>query len=182
MPAFSYRSVRDDLSANAASLSRFLAARAGARIDLVAHSLGGLVVLRMLALHPDPRVRRVVLLGSPCAGSHCASVLFGLPLMPAIVGRSMREALAIPSWPLPTGVEIGVIAGRRSVGLGRIIPGLPLPNDGTVAVAETALAGARDRLVLPVSHSEMLFFACLRGAGGRFPGSRMFCSWLNGFF
>jgi hypothetical protein len=34
--------------------------------------------------------------------------------------------------------------------------GLPTPNDGVVTVAETELAAACDRIVLPVSHSGML--------------------------
>ena len=51
-----------------------------------------------------------------------------------------------------------MIAGTRGVGLGRLVaPDLPQPNDGAVAVSETQLAAARDRLELPVSHTGMLF-------------------------
>jgi hypothetical protein len=53
-------------------------------------------------------------------------------------------------------VAIGVLAGTRRVGLGRLVPGLPLPNDGVVALAETRLPGAADFIALPVAHSEML--------------------------
>jgi hypothetical protein len=49
-----------------------------------------------------------------------------------------------------------VLAGTRSIGLGRIVPGLPRPNDGVVTLAETQLHGATDFIVLPVAHSEML--------------------------
>jgi hypothetical protein len=49
-----------------------------------------------------------------------------------------------------------VIAGNRSVGLGRLVARLTEPNDGTVAVAETAVPGAHARLVLPVAHFAML--------------------------
>ena len=42
--------------------------------------------------------------------------------------------------------------------LGRVVArGLPTPNDGTVCVAETELAAACDRIVLPVTHTSMLF-------------------------
>lgn len=153
---FSYPSVRRGLDANSLELSRYVLQTAGSTIDLVGHSLGGLIVLNMLALDPDPRIRRVVLMGSPCGGSHCASVLLRTPVLSAIVGHSLRDASRRICWEFPANIEIGVLAGSRSFGLGRVIPGLPRPNDGTVAVAETCLAGSRDAVTLPVSHTEML--------------------------
>lgn len=156
---FSYPSVRRGLDANSSALSRFISeikGDTGGKIDLVGHSLGGLVILNMLAQKPDPRIRRVVLMGSPCAGSHCAAALLHRPGLSAIVGRSIRDAQQQHRWELPAEIEIGVLAGCRSVGLGRIIPGLPSPNDGTVSLEETRLSGSRDNIVLPVSHSEML--------------------------
>ena len=45
------------------------------------------------------------------------------------------------------------------MGLGRLLSDLPEPNDGTVAVDETFLEGARDHIVLDVSHTQMLFSA-----------------------
>lgn len=154
---FSYPSVRLDLDKNSRLLSDHLSRIPGGAVNIVAHSLGGLVVLNMLAQQSAPHVRRVVLMGSPCGGSHCASVLLQIPLLAMIVGRSIRDCAARNHWEIPTGVEIGVIAGTRSLGLGRVIPGLPRPNDGVVSVEETRLAGCRDAIALPVSHSEMLF-------------------------
>jgi len=52
--------------------------------------------------------------------------------------------------------ELGVIAGSRPWGLGRMVLRLPGTNDGAVRLEETAVAGMRDRIVLPVSHSGML--------------------------
>ncbi len=40
--------------------------------------------------------------------------------------------------------------------MGRVIGELSNPNDGTVAVAETHLHGAKDHIALPVSHLGML--------------------------
>jgi hypothetical protein len=36
------------------------------------------------------------------------------------------------------------------------VPGIPRPNDGTVAVSETMLDGMTDHVTLPVSHFGML--------------------------
>ena len=153
---FSYPSMRQSLQHNADALFRFVAATDSARIHLVGHSLGGLVVLRMLAQHQDPRVRRVVLMGSPCMGCHCASVLARTPWLAALVGRSLKDWLTLPRPHLPDAVEIGVLSGSRSLGLGCLIPGLPRPNDGVVSIAETRLPEARDYITLPVSHAGML--------------------------
>lgn len=160
---FSYPSVRRSLNANGRALASYISKIPGETINLVGHSLGGLVILNMLAQTTDPRIRRVVLLGSPCGGSHCASVLLRKPGLSTIVGRSLRDALMQNHWKIPADVEIGVLAGNRSVGLGRIIPGLPSPNDGTVSVKETRFSASRDSIVLPVSHSEMLVSkSCVR--------------------
>lgn len=155
--SFSYPSVRRSLDANSLALSRCVAETPGGSVALVGHSLGGLVVLNLLAQAPDPRIRRVVLMGSPCAGSHCASFLLRTPGLARLLGRSIRDAMRRGHWEAPAGAEIGVLAGCRSFGLGRIVPGLPRPNDGVVALEETRLAGSRDAIVLPVSHTEMLF-------------------------
>lgn len=164
---FGYPSMRATLSQNAQRLHRFIAASGAADIHLVGHSLGGLVILEMLAQRPDPRLRRAVLLGTPCVDSHSARRLRGLG-MSALLGRSLGEWLSRASsidasscfcgtTAAPrSAVEIGVLAGTRSVGLGRVIPGLPRPNDGVVAVAETRLPGAADFITLPVAHAEML--------------------------
>jgi hypothetical protein len=57
----------------------------------------------------------------------------------------------------PEGVDVGVIAGTLPLGLGRFIGKLPHPHDGVVSVAETKLDNATDSILLPVSHSAMLF-------------------------
>jgi hypothetical protein len=53
-------------------------------------------------------------------------------------------------------VELGVIAGNFSLGLGYLVANLPKPNDGVVCVNETRVPGAKDSVVLHVNHSGML--------------------------
>lgn len=153
---FSYPSWRLGLEENAAALTRFVAETPGATIHLVAHSLGGLIALIMLGRPRDKRVRRVVLMGTPYAGCHCGTYMVNMPPLSPLLGRSMKDWLNLPQ-PMPSeSVDIGVIAGTHSWGLGRVIPGLPRPNDGVVSVAETRVPGAKDTIALPVSHSGML--------------------------
>ena len=161
--AVSYPSWGDGLADNARRLAEAIGDTPGDIIHLVAHSLGGLVALRMLAQMPDPRLRRLVLMGTPCAGGHCVSVALRTPLLAWAVGRTYRDWLRQPSVRLAGAVDVGVIAGTLAIGLGRLLPGLPAPNDGMVAVAETQLAGAKDRIDLPVCHTGMLLsHACTR--------------------
>lgn len=156
---FGYPSVRGTLSQNALRLKRFVASSGATDIHLVGHSLGGLVILDMLRHGADSRLRRAVLLGTPCLDSHCARRLATLAGMPALLGRSIIEFVSrgpgagVGSRPA---IEVGVLAGIRSIGLGLVVPGLARPNDGVVALAETQLPGAADFIGLPVAHSEML--------------------------
>lgn len=153
---FSYPSWSGGLAENANLLSSFVNETPGAVIHLVAHSLGGLVALKMLSQEPDTRIRSVVLLGSPYAGCHCGITLAAQSLMNVLVGRTFKDWFGLPRPALQTAVEIGVIAGTRPVGLGRLILGLARPNDGVVAVDETRIPVAKDSIALNVSHSGML--------------------------
>lgn len=171
---FGYRSWRHGLDDNVAALDHCLAVTAGQRIHLVGHSLGGLLILQRLARGQPARFGRAVLLGAPALGSHSAVRLGASAGGRWLLGRSLADWRPLrPSGESPS-AEIGVIAGTRSCGLGRLLGGLARPNDGAVAVAETRWPGAADFLTIPVSHSGMLLSAaCARQvahflAGGRF--------------
>lgn len=154
--AVGYFSTLDEFEHNAARLARALAESTDERIHVVAHSLGGLVTLRALERRPDPRVRRVVLLGAPLvdchAGRHLARTRWGAPLL----GRSKSLWLDLPRLEIPPGVEAGAIAGTRRLGLGSLVLRLPGQSDGVVMVDETRHPRLADHLVMPVAHSEML--------------------------
>ena len=156
---FSYPSISHGLDANSMALSRYVSSLPSQSIHLVGHSLGGLIILNLLEQNPDPRIGRAILLGSPCAGSYCAAKLLRTSGLSMLVGRSIADSQRKAHWQTPVTVEIGVIAGNRSLGLGRIVPGLPRPNDGVVTVEETRLAQSRDHITLPIGHSEMLISA-----------------------
>ena len=154
--SYSYPTMRLTLGENAERLMRYLRGLSATRLHLVGHSLGGLIVLRALEGAAALPSGRVVLVGTPCAGSHAARRLQRFPGGRTILGRSLIESLEAPSARAP-GRETGVIAGSVPIGLGQIVdPGLPRPNDGAVSVEETRLPGMRDHVVLRVSHSGML--------------------------
>lgn len=156
---FSYRSVKHGLEESARRLRGFSEARRAGPVHFVGHSLGGLVILAMLAREPTFAAGRVVLLGSPCNGSVAAAQLAGTP-----AGRLVLGA-ALPGWDARIGAqaaarhEVGAIAGTQRLGIGMLLVRLQGANDGVVRVEETRLPGLKDHLVLPVTHSGMLVSA-----------------------
>lgn len=148
-----------DLEENAKRLADFVASLDAKTVHLVGHSLGGLLVLAMLAAAQDARIGRVVLLGSPVRDCHCARTLARVPVLSGVLGRSLPQWVQSSSEflaALPPHLQVGVLAGHGAIGMGRVIPGLARPNDGVVAVHETRLDQATDTIVLPLSHSAML--------------------------
>jgi len=155
--AYSYPSMRFTLVENAERLARFCRDIAAPRLHFVGHSLGGLIILRMLERTPGLPPGRVVLAGAPVAGSLAARRLARLPGGRAALGRSAPEWHESAHPVSDTGRAIGVIAGSWPFGIGRVIlPNLPAPSDGVVSVSETRLPAMRDHIVLNVSHSGML--------------------------
>lgn len=155
---FSYRSVVNDVAQNALELSEFLSTLDAERIDLVGHSLGGLVILRALETCEPSAPGRVVLLGSPLQGCEAARSLSHIPLLKAMLGRGIEQEAVKSDTRRWTGSrEIGVIAGDLSLGMGRLVASLTTANDGTVLVSETRMHGTTDHIVLPVSHTGMVF-------------------------
>jgi pimeloyl-ACP methyl ester carboxylesterase len=154
--ALDYRSMAQSLDEHA----RRLAARIGdlRPVHLVGHSLGGLVILRYLRTHGEQRVGRVVLLGTPVRGCMAGSRLENMAAGEQLLGASREIWRSLPDDYRPR-CDLGVIAGSRPWGLGRLVLRLPGTNDGVVRLEETEVAGMRDRIVLPVSHSGMLVSA-----------------------
>ncbi len=58
---------------------------------------------------------------------------------------------------VPEGLEVGMIAGSGAKGMGRILGAMTGVHDGTVGLDETRFEGLADHIVLPVTHTGMLF-------------------------
>ncbi len=165
---FEYASTRRPVAYHAQALAEVIDSLGPQVTDInfVAHSLGNIVVRRYLADQArdggkiDPRIRRMVMIGPPNQGSKMARVLKRNILFNIIAGScgqelgggwdQLKPTLAVPDF------EFGIIAGGQS-NPGRwsnfILNG---PDDFTVSVEETRLAGAADFLVEPLLHATMM--------------------------
>jgi pimeloyl-ACP methyl ester carboxylesterase len=153
---FRYRSLRRPVRHNAACLARRVRQLPAGQIHLVGHSLGGLVVLQALQDHPDLITGRLVLLGSPVGGSAVARRIDARRVLRRLIGRSGEHGLlgGGPRW--GGWQSLGVIAGNRSLGIGRLMGGLGAVNDGVVNLEETTIDGAQDSIVVESTHMGLL--------------------------
>ena len=168
---YGYRSMRDGIQTNSERLNKWLEQNhhPDQPIDLVGHSLGGLIIRDFVYHYPQWQIGRCVTLGTPHIGSICADYIWRLT--PAMVGKSYVDALDGTVAPLPEHITLGVIAGNRPYGLGQVFlqyhnrklrkADSPLfdeylVHDGTVYLKETKLDAATDHLIMPVSHTGML--------------------------
>ena len=162
-----YRTTRGELAEHAERLHDF-SMQSGARTQhFVGHSLGGLVILKMLTEYGDVAPGRVVFLGSPLHGSRVARKANRIPGMRALLGK-IQDELEQGFHAFPGGREAGMIAGSRPVGLGMFVGGLDGPGDGTVALAETRAPWLRDHRVLPVTHTGMIYSRTVAEQTARF--------------
>jgi len=162
--SLAYRSMRGTPDEHMVAVARRIASIPADAVHIVGHSLGGVVALGYLAGEPDKRIGRVVLLGSPVAGSQVARAVGRWRAGGLFLGRSIAmwqsDLQQRRCQQLEGRFCVGAIAGSRPLpsplGLARFIVRLPAPNDGVVTVDETRLPGLSDHIVLPVSHGGML--------------------------
>lgn len=155
---FHYHSLRGTPHANAVKLDKYLRTIKADTIHLVAHSLGGIVLMHLLASFPKQKPGRVVMLGTPAKGSQVAKQLSQHPLFHFLLGAAVEQGLLgdVPVWPVAR--ELGLVVGTRRLGIGVLFTGgkLQQPNDGTVALSETEIPQATDLMMVEDSHFTML--------------------------
>jgi pimeloyl-ACP methyl ester carboxylesterase len=154
---FSYRSTKATAEECADGLAELVRKTPpGAPPHMVGHSLGGLLILRLLAMSHALPIGRVVLLGTPMQGSEAARKTLQLPGGAALLGVA-ATTLCAGSHGFRGNYEVGMIAGSRAFGLGRIAGFMGKASDGTVALEETYSECLTARITLPVNHTGMLF-------------------------
>lgn len=130
------------------------------KVHFVTHSMGSIVARLYLRDHRPANLGRVVMLGPPNQGSAAADVAarhtvlrwaLGLNLERVGTGtRSLSNQLG------PADFELGIIAGSSQINpLFNHV--LDRPHDGAVAVEAARLDGMKDFLVVPYSHTLMLW-------------------------
>jgi triacylglycerol lipase len=140
-------------------VSKCLAAGAS-RIHFVTHSMGGILVRQYLENHFLPPDSRLVMLSPPNQGTEIVDILRNIWGFDVIVGPAGLELGTGPdSLPNRLGrasIQVGVIAGERSLNpiFSALIPG---PDDGKVPVSRTRMDGMSDFLVVPCTHTFIMF-------------------------
>jgi pimeloyl-ACP methyl ester carboxylesterase len=157
---FSYPSITGSMNDHVASLHAYVKAHQYERLHFVGHSLGGIVVLKMLETYNDIPPGRVVCLASPMQGSCAVDGFARWPFARAALGAAIcEEVLSCKPRKWDGRRDVGILAGSLSIGLGRMFADFHEPSDGTLLVSETKLDGAKEHIVMPVSHTGIVFSA-----------------------
>lgn len=130
------------------------------RIHFVTHSMGGILVRQYLSQEPIAGLERVVMLAPPNQGSRFADYVGDSPLgkvyEPDALAQLGTGEESVPRRLDAPDFELGIIAGTRN--LRRLIPGAPSePSDGVVTVDETKAPGMKDFLLVPTTHTTIIW-------------------------
>ncbi len=131
------------------------------KLNFVTHSMGGLITRYYIAKYKPENIGKVVMLGPPNTGSELADWLHDTK----IIAPMFRAIFGPASEQLGTGYEhidgditypLGVIAGNMSVN--PLSPWLlDGEHDGIVPVERTKIDGMSDHIIMPTTHSFMMF-------------------------
>ena len=130
-------------------------------INFVTHSMGGLITRYYIAQEKPKNLGKVVMLGPPNTGSEFADWLHDTeilaPLFKTIFGPASTQ-LGTKYEHIDTEITypLGIIAGNMSVN--PLSPWvLDGQHDGIVPVERTKIEGMTDHIIMPATHSFMMF-------------------------
>jgi len=126
------------------------------KIHFVGHSLGGIIVRQYLQRNSVPSGSRLVMLSPPNQGSELVDLLLHVPVYEWITGPAGQEIgrgpEAVVHFLKPVEIEVGVIAGNRSINplFSAFLEGA---DDGMVSVKSTMLSEMSDFIMVPSTHT-----------------------------
>jgi pimeloyl-ACP methyl ester carboxylesterase len=135
---------------------------AGGTVDVVTHSMGGIVLRAAVAagVLPEMTVRRVVMLAPPNHGSELADRLRDYRVYRLATGPAGQQIGtgddSVPRRLPPPPFELGIVAGRRS-GNPLFARVLGVESDGKVTVSSTRVDGMRDLIVVDRTHTFIMW-------------------------
>ncbi|MBA4136721.1 MAG: hypothetical protein C0518_05335 [Opitutus sp.] len=130
------------------------------RVHFVVHSMGGLITRLFLRDHRPRNLGRVVMLGPPNHGSAAADRAKTNALIRWIMGQNLARLGtgddSVAARLGPADFEVGIIAGSSHLNP-LFDDDLQGEHDGVVTTESAKLEGMRDFIVLPHSHTVMLW-------------------------
>lgn len=157
---FNYRSVKYS-EKTLKDFDRFLVS-VKENVNIIAHSLGGLLVRNYIQSYSkeSSKIESFVTIGTPHNKSECAQSVNNT-MFKGFLGTACESGLTkeLPSW--KSSIPLGCIAGSHESIFGAnlfLFNKRKLgENDGTVFVKEAILNNCTDSIVLPGSHTGLLF-------------------------
>lgn len=126
------------------------------KLHFVGYSMGGLLIRAYIHKYRPEKLERVVMVGTPNKGSEVADFLKGISLYQKLYGPAgqqlITEQMEFIAHLGDIHYPLGVIAGNRPIDpiSSRIIK---IPNDGKVSIESTKIAGMKDHITIPCSHT-----------------------------
>lgn len=155
---FSYDFLNNVPSKNAEDLYCRIGELGARRVNLVGHSLGGIIILNLLNQHPELDVGKIVLLGSPVKGSYVARRVHENKILRPLLGRSAGVGGLLKGAPrFQSQAPLGIITGSGMLGIAALLYPAGTDSDGVVRNSETLIDNAADRISISRSHSAMIF-------------------------
>ncbi|MBX2883329.1 MAG: alpha/beta fold hydrolase [Granulosicoccus sp.] len=142
---------------NAQQLYRKIGELGARRVNLVGHSLGGIVVLHLLHQYPHDGIGKIVLIGSPVRGSSVARRVYQNRALRGFLGRSVEKGLLGGAPKFDANLPLGIITGSGGLALTALLYPAGAESDGVVLQSETLIDQAMDRITIEKSHSTLIF-------------------------
>ena len=135
------------------------------KINFVTHSSGGLIFRRYLDKNPLLKLGRVVMIAPPNQGSELVDFLKKyLNYIYKFIGGKLGQQISTAkdsyihkTLKQTANFDLGIIAGQGSLSPFSYFI-IRSPHDGMTSVESTKLKGMKDHIIIPASHTLILFF------------------------